>query len=269
MRVSEVFLSLQGEGLRVGHPSLFVRLFGCNFRCPGFGMPKGQKSTEPDEIAERINEFKTYQDLPLAKTGCDSYPSWHPKFAKFSPDIEPALLGEWINRELDGLDRSKVDLVITGGEPLMKCHQVEMVECDNIGLFNNFNTVTFETNCTQPLIDSFKCHFYNAIFSCSPKLSCSGVDHTKAIRPEVFSDYLDTGRVYLKFVVGGEEDLAEVKEILGEFGNPDVPVFLMPEGGTEERYNENMKRVADICLREGFIFSPRLHVSLYGNTWAK
>ena len=38
MRVSELFLSSQGEGLRVGHPSVFLRLFGCNFKCPSFGF---------------------------------------------------------------------------------------------------------------------------------------------------------------------------------------------------------------------------------------
>lgn len=34
MRVSEVYLSVQGEGPNVGFPTVFVRFGGCNLRCP-------------------------------------------------------------------------------------------------------------------------------------------------------------------------------------------------------------------------------------------
>ena len=33
MKVNEIFLSVQGEGTRVGLPCVFIRLSGCNFRC--------------------------------------------------------------------------------------------------------------------------------------------------------------------------------------------------------------------------------------------
>lgn len=36
LRVSEVYLSIQGEGPRVGHPTVFIRFAGCNLRCPGW-----------------------------------------------------------------------------------------------------------------------------------------------------------------------------------------------------------------------------------------
>ena len=34
LKINEIFWSFQGEGLRFGRPSIFLRLSGCNLRCP-------------------------------------------------------------------------------------------------------------------------------------------------------------------------------------------------------------------------------------------
>ena len=74
IKVSELFYSLQGEGQYVGVPSIFLRTSGCNFTCGGFGMPRGQLSTERDKVAEKLEgnplAFKDYKELPLVSTGC-------------------------------------------------------------------------------------------------------------------------------------------------------------------------------------------------------
>ena len=49
MRYTELFYSLQGEGKYVGTPSILLRLFGCNLRCPHFGV-KGRKGDNPEVI---------------------------------------------------------------------------------------------------------------------------------------------------------------------------------------------------------------------------
>ena len=78
IKVAELFYSLQGEGQYLGTPSIFLRTFGCNFKCAGFGMPRGQLSEE--RLAVDPNQYDTYENLPLVHTGCDSYASWDPRF---------------------------------------------------------------------------------------------------------------------------------------------------------------------------------------------
>ena len=51
---SEIFYSIQGEGRFAGVPSVFLRTFGCNFQCRGFGMARGERTTEPEKIAENV-----------------------------------------------------------------------------------------------------------------------------------------------------------------------------------------------------------------------
>ena len=42
LRYSEAFYSVQGEGKFVGVPSVFLRTFGCNFRCMNFGLSRNE-----------------------------------------------------------------------------------------------------------------------------------------------------------------------------------------------------------------------------------
>ena len=46
-------------------------------------------------------------------------------------------------------------------------------------------------------------------------------------------------------------------------------VYLMPQGGIVEPYERNRQRIADICCAQGWQYSPRLHVDLWGNGWGK
>jgi 7-carboxy-7-deazaguanine synthase len=80
LKIAELFYSVQGEGRYMGVPSVFLRVFGCNFKCAGFGMPRGELSKEAEELGEVAHLYNKYEDLPLVSTGCDSYASWHPDF---------------------------------------------------------------------------------------------------------------------------------------------------------------------------------------------
>ena len=58
MKVNEIFYSLQGEGYHSGEAAVFVRLSGCNLRCP-FCDTQHESGTEMDEadIVEAVKQW--------------------------------------------------------------------------------------------------------------------------------------------------------------------------------------------------------------------
>ncbi len=38
-------------------------------------------------------------------------------------------------------------------------------------------------------------------------------------------------------------------------------------GGRSEEYSLNVQQVAELCMERGWRFTPRLHISLFGNAW--
>jgi len=58
LRVNEIFYSLQGEGMRAGRPSIFIRLSDCNLRCDfcDTEFTSGRDMTL-DEIREEVMKY--------------------------------------------------------------------------------------------------------------------------------------------------------------------------------------------------------------------
>jgi organic radical activating enzyme len=288
IKVSELFYSAQGEGRFVGIPSVFLRTFGCNFTCSGFGCAPGVKSTEADEVAKNIQLYKTFEELPLVNTGCDSYASWHPAFKELSPthdtaDLVGKLLALTPNHKWVQDNGNDVHLVITGGEPLLGWQRA-YEDLISEPRMNDLRNITFETNGTQKLQERFK-SFLEAwqkaplgmpqqcfvTFSVSPKLSASGELWEEAIQPTVVVEYEKFGTTYLKFVVETEEHFKEVDRAVAEYRSAGFKglVHVMPQGGVVTPYEKNRVKVADWALSKGYNYSPRLHVDLWGNGWGK
>jgi len=280
IKLSELFYSIQGEGRYMGVPSVFMRTFGCNFKCAGFGLPKGEISIEADNVAQKVHLYQTYEELPLVSTGCDSYASWHPSFKHLSPFYSPDEIVEKIMSVLPFNEWREEHLVITGGEPLLKWQNL-YPEMLNNPKMQNLKEITFETNGSQKLTPEFasylhkwKSHhdydFWREItFSVSAKLSCSGEERHIAIQPEVVCEYEEYGHTYLKFVVDSEEDLVDVKRAEEEYRAAGFKgdVYLMPCGGTEKLYSQNNTKVALLALKYGYRYSDRLQIPLFKNAW--
>ena len=277
LKVSELFYSIQGEGRYMGVPSVFLRTYGCNFTCGGFGMSKGEVSSERDVIAINAENYTDYKSLPLVSTGCDSYASWDPRFKHLSPVIATDAIVDSIMDILPHNRWMDEHLVITGGEPLLGWQRAYPDLLSNSKM-TPLKEITFETNGTQELSNDFKEYLTkwkmhrekNALtFSVSPKLSISGEKWDEAICPNIIRQYESVGFVYLKFVVATEEDVLEAEKAVKEYraGGFRGPVYLMPCGGVESIYNMNAKNVAMAAMKRGWRYSDRLQVPLFKNEW--
>ena len=88
IKYSEIFYSIQGEGRWVGTPSVFIRLFGCNFECRGFGQERGNLipveempyMKDPKAEIDHEEAYKSIEELPVTPLGCDSSASWAMKY---------------------------------------------------------------------------------------------------------------------------------------------------------------------------------------------
>jgi len=293
LRYSEAFYSVQGEGKYVGVPSVFLRTFGCNFRCMNFGTDEKRDRWQQHADGQRYNaEVKAlldagvhettekFEDLPIIHTGCDTYASIYPEFKDFNRLAE---VDEVVEHLLSLLPEGKwtmdngqdVHLILTGGEPLLAWQRL-YVELFEHPRMQDLKNVTIETNTTQHLHDDFYNYLNNSdritvTFSCSPKLSVSGETWEDAIKPDVAREYqcVTDSNIYFKFVVATQSDFDEVTRAVQQYRDAGVecPVYLMPLGGRSEEYTLNVKEVAEACMERGWRFTPRLHISLFGNAW--
>tara|TARA_X000000368_G_C23048162_1_gene720071 strand:- start:2391 stop:3266 length:876 start_codon:yes stop_codon:yes gene_type:complete len=287
LRYSEAFYSIQGEGRFVGVPSVFLRVFGCNFECRGFGQERDNMIpveempyyTDPKADKNHPEAYKSIDDLPVTPVGCDSSASWamkykHLQLTKTIDEVFEHIISLLPNGKFD--EKEDIHLVITGGEPLLgwqRCWPTLLSMCRDRGLKN----VTFETNGTQTVSGDLASFFNNlpdihVTWSTSPKLSLSGEKQEEALNPDVLLSMngVWNSHLYNKFVVRDMSDFKEVDIFVNAYKKAGVKldaVYCMPEGATLEQQTLTAKGVAEACMETGYKFSPRLHIDLFGNAW--
>jgi len=184
---------------------------------------------------------------------CDTpYTSWKPEGVEMSQAEILAEVRKYPARHV----------VLTGGEPMLFAPVVALTHAwKEQGLH-----VTIETAGTV----------FQAVaadlMSISPKLANSTPAGDWAKRheetryqPEILERLIVEFDYQLKFVIANPSDLAEVQSMLAEIGADRSRVILMPEGVTPEATRERGKWLAEICKSEGFRYSPRLHVDIWGD----
>jgi 7-carboxy-7-deazaguanine synthase len=188
---------------------------------------------------------------------CDTpYTSW-------APEGEFKLMGEIL---ADVRRRWGTHVVVTGGEPMM----LEGIGRLTQKLKDLDQHITIETAGT--VYQKVTCD----LMSISPKLANSTPHRREGGRwvaqherlrhqPEVLKQLMKEYDYQLKFVVSSSDDLPEIETIVKETKADRARVMLMPEGTTIEAIYERAKWLVEICKRERFRYSPRLHIDIYGD----
>ena len=242
--VQELSTVIQGEGSLMGIPHLLIRFTGCKLRC----------------------QFKD--------SFCDTwYASWRPEKGTISSkDI------------IDFIEKNShiLHVFITGGGPTLHKEILPQVVniCKNMGLY-----VTIETEGSEFVETEAD------LLSISPKLSNStpivgsskpwgGVvtqkerDNHEKWRQESITSGIKKlinhqkayGRKYqVKPVISTPEDLEEFKSFQAKLDIPNSVCWLMPEGVAEEQLQKKRQWLFDICIKEGYNYTDRLHVLVYGD----
>lgn len=231
----EIFFSLQGEGKNQGAPSVFVRTSRCNLYC----------------------------------TWCDTPYTWNWVGTSFVHDSAPKLDMREATLELDVADVAERvgrwpcrRVVLTGGEPMLQALDCAAL-VRALRAVDPRYTVEMETNGTlappaelDAVIDQY---------TVSAKLDNSGVERSLRLRQEALSFFARSPKSVFKFVVAGATDVAQVSALVAEHGLDPDRVYLMPQASSAARLGQLAPEVAQACLTNGYRFSDRLHIHLFGN----
>ena len=229
MRISEIFHSIQGEGLLLGVPSVFVRTSGCNLRCRWCDTPYASWNPEGKEmgIPEIIERVRAYDCPHVVLTGGE------PMVASGIETLSSALRAEGMHITIETAG------TLVPGE----------IACDLASLSPKLKNSTPDAEQAGPWRDRHEAT------RLQPDIIRQWLERGPSQLKFVVSAVEDLPEI--------EELLNEVGAIPGFTRDK---VLLMPEGTDVETLRERGPLLAELCLEHGFRFAPRIHIELFGNT---
>ena len=149
-------------------------------------------------------------------------------------------------------------LVITGGEPLIQQPAVTALAA---GTRLAGRRVEIETNGT--IAPTAALTSVTDQFNVSAKLGNSGQRTADRINGGALAAFAATGKAVFKFVAADVADLDEISALVPLLGGR--PVWIMPEGTTEEAVLRGLQALAGPVIARGWNLSCRLHVLAWGD----
>ena len=230
MLSSEIFYSVQGEGILTGVPSIFIRTSGCNLRCRWCDTPYASWKPEGtdltiEEILTKIRTWPAARHIVL--TGGE------PMVAR---DIN--LLIQLIRQEAYHLT------IETAGTIALP-----EAGCDLASLSPKLSNSTPQLG---EISDAWIARH----------------EQTRRNLPVLRTWLQGARQTQLKFVISNETDLTEAEALANDLDDTLAPdqILLMPEGRTMEELRARSAWLVDICKAHGYRFCHRLHIELFGNT---
>ena len=193
----------------------------------------------------------------LSCSWCDTKYTWDWQHYEYEREVME-LSHEQVERQICGYPCSH--LVITGGEPLLQQQGllplVQSLDRRGFSFEVETNGTVVPDPRIEPLIDQW---------NVSPKLSNSGIELRRREIPEALHSFARRENSYFKFVVAEPADVKEVRALAQDYGIGKDRVVLMPEGRDADVLLERGKWLSQVCVEEGFRFTPRLHILLWGD----
>ncbi len=222
MKISEIFESIQGEGVNAGKESIFIRTALCNLKC----------------------------------SWCDTKYTWDWKNFDYDTEVHEMSIDE-ILQKLENFSANNI--VITGGEPLMQ--QEELISL--ISSFPKKFFIEIETNGTILPLDKLVSLIDQ--WNVSPKTSNSNNLIEQCEIANCYNFFKNNSKTFFKFVVENESDILEINELVKKYNIDKSKIILMPQAITKDDLISKESLIQDLCQKNSFRYTSRLHVLKWGN----
>ena len=226
MRIIELFVSKQGEGLWTGVESTFVRVGGCNLHCSFCDTEYASHPSEGEEgeelsVEEIVSRVMLFGTRHVILTGG-----------------EPMLYAELIPLTNALFERNRRITIETAGTLDLP------VVCDLMSISPKLS------NSTPHEIDEAILRRHE----------------TNRKRPEIVERLIARYQYQLKFVADEPEDLLEIDRYLADLKRYDPAcIYIMPMATDIFAMRQKAGWIAPYCQQRGYQYCPRMQIEWYGN----
>ena len=193
----------------------------------------------------------------LACVWCDTKYTWD--WEQYEPKEQMIEMSdEDVENEI--MQHNCKHLIVTGGEPtLQQKHLIHLLR----HLRDRGFTIEIETNGT--IVPDSEIVTSVQHWNVSPKLESSGNLRLKREVSQVYEFFRRLSSANFKYVVNDESDFAEIQSLVSKYNLDPEKVILMPQAHDSVTLLERSRWLVELCVKEGYRFSTRLQVLLWGN----